>query len=217
MPRYKSLLAFAALLHCACIPYYGHGGGEPRAYAEAVFRDASNGEPSPAVLVIVCAKEFGGVSVLKTPHDAWEVGGNERYLTRPFVHESGSWFQIRYPKDVELIFFLPLAMLGWDETLEGVTVIAPGYRSLFLDRDELNTPDLFKLTPLSAIDSASELSELKRLLAAEQLAGRDTERFRRASRYAPSASDTLDVSFTPEERELVQAFLARASTTPVSP
>lgn len=180
-----------------CFPY--HGASQlPIPTTPVVFKDAATGEPLERVLIL---PKYISSTGLGTGAGHGPGGGIERcYLAHPFVYKRGEPFMPRPPKVTGIVWGLGWAVIGRGVSIEGATVVAPGYRSrqILYIWEASDRP--IALTPLPQPDADLEVEKMWRLLQRSRLAGAEAEPF--------ALCDRIGVRFSRRERVMIQEFLS---------
>ena len=128
---------------------------------------------------------------------------HEFSIARPFVYRAGEEFR-PYEGEASGVFVLGV-WSGDSVSIDGVTVIVPGYRSLWVwglwSRTEHTTLALEPLEPAVAV---RDLAEIRGLLASDSVEGADR------MRWSLGGDDPLHVRFTDVERGAALRFLDSA-------
>jgi hypothetical protein len=167
--------------------------------------DAATGKLIPELLVIPRYSSFKGVSTLFGEGPGR--GVNRDYLAKPFVYHTKDPFKPKQPKVVG-VFIPGLIFTGKGVSLEGVLVIAPGYRPRwFTSLWEAGAERKLQLTPMSVDESSALLGE--KLSPLERGARRVNDD---CSFWDLPTPCDLEIRFNKKERELVRSFLQQART-----
>jgi hypothetical protein len=171
-PKLLLLLGLAAIT--GSFPYYGYSQMEipqdPRA-----FLDATTKKPIENVLIIPRFSTSVGISSGAGHGPGW--GTHSIYVAHPFTYKTGTPFAITQERSAGFSLGFFMAWVGQGHFTEGMLVIAPGYKSLWV-WDLWGNFDHFKheLLPLSRKDISDELTALQTLLDKELIEGSDNER-----------------------------------------
>lgn len=165
-------------------------------------RDASTGRLIPELLLIPRYSSFTGTSTLFGEGPGR--GTDRDYLAKPFIYRTGTPFILKLPKSVGI--GLPgLLFMGKGRSMQGVLMVARGYRPLWLtDLWSVGADRQLQLTPLSD-------AEWSRLLTGtlgplQQDASRISSD---CSFWDVPTPCSLEIHYSRKERELVRSFLRR--------
>jgi hypothetical protein len=162
--------------------------------------DASTGKLIPELLLIPRYSSFKGTSTLLGEGPGR--GSDRDYLAKPFVYRSGTPFILKLPKSTG--FGLPgLLFMGKGRSIQGVLLIAPGYRPLwFTSLWSVGSKRRLQLTPISGNEWSMLLEKtLSRLV-------KDVPRIEgNCSFWDIPAPCSLEIHYNKKERELVRSFL----------
>ena len=171
--------------------------------------DASTGKTIPEILVIPLYSSYKGIFIAPEGPSKAIV---RSYLDNPFVYRTGEPFRVKQPR---VFTGLPLlfVFIGAGKDLEGILVIAPGYRPLWTN--DLwwypgNPTDERKLSLTSVSDNEwSQLLE-KELSPFLKGASRINDN---CDMWTLPERCKLKVQYNKKERELVRSFLQRQKGT----
>ena len=211
MFRKFSTTALVCLLILAVVNpdcFYGRASAQhvkvPREPFQVV--DASTGKTIPEILVIPLYSSYKGIFIApEGPSRAI----TRTYLDNPFVYRAGEPFIVKQPR---VFTGLPLlfVFIGKGRDLNGILVIAPGYRPLWTD--DLwwypGNPDYERkllLTPVS--DNEWQLLLEKELSPFLKSASRINDNCRM---WDLTERCDLKIRYGKKKRELVRSFLQRA-------
>ena len=167
--------------------------------------DASTGKAIPEVLLLPRYSRFKGVSTMLGEGPG---GGSYRdYLAKPFVYRPGERFKLKLPKSTG--FLLPgLLFMGKGRSLEGVFMVAPGYRPLWFS--DLWSPASARQLKLKPIPDNEWFSLLDNKLSHFE---KDVTRIENdCSFWDLPAPCSLDIHYNKKERALVRSFLRRSKS-----
>lgn len=166
--------------------------------------DASNGKVISEALIIPKYYSANGIYIA-SPEPSGMVPRVRQYLKYPFVYKTGEQFLVKKP-----MFFkgLPLLLVfvGQFKDIEGIMVLAKGYRPLWTDdlwgSSLDNQPRKLTLTPISDEEWAKLLkNELNPLVKGD-------EKITSGCKIWDYEADCeLNVDFKKKERELIRSFL----------
>jgi hypothetical protein len=168
------------------------------------FSDAVTGKPIPEVLVLPRYSSAKGIFIApEGPAKATY----RNYLAKPFLYRNETPFKLKTPKFVGLPL-LPV-FIGKAGGIEGILIVAPGYRPIWFDnlwqtRDILNTRDIrnLRLTPIPD-DQWSLLMEKKlNPLIEESAVSIDDFQF-----WGLNKAEGLYIGYNNDERALIKKFL----------
>jgi hypothetical protein len=162
--------------------------------------DASTGKLIPELLLIPRYSSFKGTSTLLGEGPGR--GSNRNYLAKPFVYRTRTPFVLKRPKSTG--FSLPgLLFMGKGRSIEGVLLIAPGYRPLwFTSLWSVGSERKLPLTPISNNEWSLLLE--KTLSPLEKGVPRIEDN---CSFWDIPAPCSLEIHYNKKERELVHSFL----------
>lgn len=168
--------------------------------------DAVTGKTIPEILVLPLYSSYKGVFI---PPEGPSKATERLYLDHPFVYRTGQPFVVKKP----LAFIgLPLLLvfIGKGRDLDGVLVLAPGYRPLWTDDlwwypDNPNDERKLRLTPISDEEWSQVLE--KELSPFLEGASRIKEN---CQLWELDPKCTVNVEYNKKERELVRSFLQRS-------
>jgi len=165
--------------------------------------DASTGKLIPELLLIPRYSSFKGVSTLLGEGPGR--GSDNFYLAKPFVYRTGTPFILKLPKSPG--FGLPgLLFIGKGRSLEGVLLIAPGYRPLwFAGLWSVGSERRVQLTPISTSEWSLLLEQTLSRLEKESARIDDNCSF-----WDTPSPCSLEIHYSKKERELVHSFLERS-------
>jgi hypothetical protein len=179
-----------------------------RKYLKKPFQvvDASTRKTIPEILVI--PRYFSAIEILIVPEGPGR-GTARNYLDKPFVYRTGEPFIIKQPKvftGAPLLF----VFIGKFRDIDGILVIAPGYRPLWTDDlwwypGYPNYERKLQLTPIS--DNEWLLLLEKELSPFVKGASRVNEN---CQIWNLPEKCTLEIDYDKKERELVRSFLQQA-------
>src|SRR5687767_3201404 len=164
--------------------------------------DATTGRSIPEVLLLPRYSRFKGVSTMlgEGPGD----GSYLDYLAKPFVYRPGERFKLKLPKSTG--FLIPgLLFMGKGRSLDGVFLIAAGYRPLwFANLWSPGSARQLKLTPIPdhewSLLRDNKFSQLER----------DVTRIENDCSFWDLPSPcSLEIHYNKKERALVHSFLRR--------
>jgi len=165
--------------------------------------DASTGKTIPEILVIPFYSSYKGVFIAPEGPSKATV---HHYLKDPFIYRTGEPFVIKQPR---VFIGLPLAIvfIGKGTDLNGVLVIAPGYRPLWTDNlwsysGNSRYERKFQLTPVS--DKEWSLLLEKELSPFVKGASRINDN---CQLWGDPEKCSLEIKYNKKERELVYSFL----------
>lgn len=214
MSRHSVIAAISfALLQLACWLYHS---GADLENPKARFVDDATGQDVAKVLVLARWETLTGWTNLLPPHEELELGWRRTCLGPPVFLSAGSPLVLG-ERHLRLFTALPPGMVGRFEFARGARVVAPGYRSTFLDGEILRSPQPIRLVALSEADVAADSAELLRALEAETLAGADQALFWPWHDRDPRPDEVLDVCLSREERAEIRSFLGVTATTNAVP
>lgn len=169
--------------------------------------DASNGNQISEALVI--PRHFSGKGALLLPPEGTGKLSRLVSLKRPFIYKSGTPFIVKKPKafiGLPLIF----AYVGKFKDIDGVLVIAPGFKPLWtvdLWSDSTFDPNYkrqFKLKPISKDEWNLLLeNELKPLIENNSRIEKNCEI------WGLEEKCSVKIDFKKNEREIVRSFLKK--------
>lgn len=162
--------------------------------------DASTDKSIPEVLVLPRHSRFKGVSTMLGEGPGG--GTYTDYLAKPFVYRPGERFKVKLPKSTG--FSIPgLLFMGKGRSLDGVFLIAPGYRPLWFDKWwSPGDARKLKLTPIPDNDWSSLLDN--KLGHFEK----DVTRIENDCAFWSLPSPcSLGIHYNKKERALVRSFL----------
>ena len=164
--------------------------------------DVSTGKMIPEVLVLPRHSRFKGVSTMLGHGPG--TGTYVDYLAKPFVYRPGDRFRLKLPKSTGLAL-VGLLFVGKGRSLEGVLLVAPGYRPLwFIDLWKVGLERKVKLRPIS--DDEWSLLLDNKLSHFEK----DVTRIEDDCYFWDLPSPcSLDIHYNKKERALVRSFLQR--------
>jgi hypothetical protein len=169
-----------------------------------VFADANTGMLIDTVLVIPRYTLSAGLG--SGGGHGPSVMGGKVLIAHPFLYRQGAPFNPQQPKAHGVIFLWPDAFAGSGTTLDGVLVVAPGYKSQWvwdLWRRDGKTKTLpLALTPLADPDASKELQTISAVIGQGSLSGPSKELFSYAG------EDPIQVRFTDEDKKTLRAFIA---------
>jgi hypothetical protein len=177
------------------------------------FRDAVTRKPIPEVLVLPRYRSAKGIFLAP---EGPAIATHRNYLDEPFVYRTGAQFILK-ASEIHGLFLLPI-FIGEGTDLEGIMIVAPGYRPLWFDdlwrlRDLWNKHDIrdLRLTPIR--DKAWSALWEKNLnpLTDDAILTVDDFRFWRLYEAEPGS---LYVDYDKDERQLVRRFLQPAKAKP---
>lgn len=161
--------------------------------------DASTGKSIPEVLFLPRYSRFKGVSTMLGEGP----GGSSYsdYLAEPFVYRPGERFKLKLPKSIGF-GLAGLLFMGKGRSLDGVLLIAPGYRPMWFSN--LWSPGSarhLKLTPIPD-------NEWSLMLDNKLNFEKDVTRIENDCSFwdVPSPC-SLEIHYNKKERALVRAFL----------
>ena len=169
--------------------------------------DAISGKTIPEILVIPLYSSAKGVFIAPEGPSKFTL---RIYLDNPFVYSTGEHFVIKQPR---VFNGLPLlqVFIGKLTDLEGILVIAPGYRPLWTN--DLwwypGHPDYERKLTLYPI-SAAQWSQLSRQELSPFLKGQSRIKDN-CKIWNLRERCNLKIRFDKKERELVRSFLQQAS------
>ena len=191
----RALLLIFTVAYLACVS----GPGKlPVTKGPLPITDSTSNQLIAECLLIPRYTESSGVST-GYGHGS-EAMSHSVFLASPFIYRAGETFAPQ-EGDINGVFaFGVFAGSGFD--LDGVAVIAPGYKSQYISSlwDPLN-PRYFELEPLAVSDALAELNYVSSLLSRDELRGEE----RKTWSYAGDGS--IDIRFNPNERQLVVAYM----------
>jgi len=167
--------------------------------------DASTRKAIPEVLLLPRYSRFKGVSTMlgEGPGD----GSYLDYLAKPFVYRPGERFKLKLPKSTG--FGLPgLLFMGKGRSLDGVFLVAPGYRPLwFANLWSPGSARQLQLTPISNNEWSllldNKMSHFEK----------DVTRIENDCSFWDLPSPcSLEIHYNKKERALVRAFLRQATS-----
>jgi len=196
------LTAFCAAALAGCIPYYGRAQKRvPRNPITLV--DAKTSQPIDTVLLIPRYSSFSGISS-GGGHGPGISMSAKVFIAHPFLYHRGDSFAPLQTKAKGVITLLPETFFGSGSTLDGVVVIAPGYKPLWVwDFWFADAPGR-TLTPIAETDARRVLQDLSQMIARSVLSEAEKETF------SYSASDAVYVRLTDADRQVMRAFIAEA-------
>ena len=163
--------------------------------------DTSTGKTIPEILILPLYSHYAGVFIAP---EGPAYAKSHFYLDHPFIYRAGEPFKIKQPREFT---GLPLLMvfIGEGRDLDGIVVVAPGYRPLW-------TVDLWwyppyerklKLTPVKNDDEWSQILEtdLKPFLNGASHVREGCELWNLKGKC------NLKVKYDKKERRLVSSFL----------
>ena len=175
------------------------------------FTDAITGKVIPEVLVLPRYSSARGIFIApEGPAKATY----RNYLDKPFLYRTDTPFILKTPK----FYLLPLFpfFIGKGRSIEGILIVAPKYRPLWLDnlwqtRDIWNTRDMrnLLLDPISDEEWSILLEQDLSPLMDESVLSVDHFQF--GGLYGDASR--LHVDYNKRERELVKKFLKNPSAT----
>ncbi len=122
------------------------------------------------------------------------------FVAHPFLYEPGDTFR-PYEGDASGLYVFG-AWAGKAVPLDGVTVIAPGYQSLWIwDLWSREESTAYELVALSDSGALIELKEIQELLGRSTIDGEDRRR------WSYAGEGPIAVQFSEEEREIVLRFI----------
>src|SRR5262245_49280801 len=132
MRAQHSLALLLAFVACGCFPYNTDGRfGFPEPGA-AHFVDVQTGESIARALVIPRTQESVGIEWMLSLHDETLWGKKFECLTHPLVVEAGSTPAYEGDGHWIIVWLLPPAFIGTNETMKGAVIAAPGYQPVEL-------------------------------------------------------------------------------------
>jgi len=168
--------------------------------------DASTEKSIPEVLLLPRYSRFKGVSTLlgEGPGD----GSYRDYLAKPFVYRPGERFKLKLPKSTG--FLIPgLLFMGKGRSLDGVFLIAPGYRPLWFAN--LWSPGSARKLQLAPIPEKEWSSLLDTKFSHFE---KDVTRIEKdCSFWDLPAPCSLAIHYNKKERALVRSFLRKPTDT----
>lgn len=184
-----------------CFPYYSEI-EIPK--DRRTFLDAKTGKTIENVLIIPRYSSFVGISS-RAGHGLGR-GAHSMYVANPFTYRTDTPFTITQKRSAGFLLGFFTAWMGWGNSTDGVLVIAPGYKSLWV-WDLWGNFDHFKheLIPLAIEDGAQELNALQTLLAKEMIEGLDNEK-----RWSIGVGLKIAVQFADADKAVIRAFLSKA-------
>ena len=144
------------------------------------------------------------------------IGTHRNFLDKPFVYRTGAQF-ILEASTIRGISLLPI-FIGGGTDLQGIMIVAPGYRPLWFDdlwrlRDIWNKRDIrdLRLTPIPAKEWSALWEKNLNPLTDDAVLSVDDFQFWRLYESEPGS---MDVDYDQDERQLVRGFLQPAKTKP---
>ena len=170
----------------------------PRQPLEIV--DGSTGQVVPELLLLPRYSSFKGTSTLLGEGPG--VGTNGNYLAKPFIYRASTPFKLKLPKSAGI--GLPgLLFIGKGRSIEGVLVVAPGYRPVwFTNLWSVDPERKLQLTPITE-------REWSKLLTTDfdQLAEGVLRIESDCSFWDMPSPCSLEIHYNKNERKLVRDFL----------
>jgi hypothetical protein len=162
--------------------------------------DASTGKLIPELLLIPRYSSFKGTSTLLGEGPGR--GSDRDYLAKPFVYRTRTPFILKLPKSAG--FGLPgLLFIGKGRSIEGVLLIAPGYRpQWFTSLWSVGSERKLQLAPIS--DNEWSLLLEKTLSPLEKDVSKISDN---CSFWDIPTPCSLEIHYNKKERELVRSFL----------
>lgn len=181
---------------------------QPKKIPQDAFQitDALTGKPIPEVLVLPRYSSLGGITTMSG--EGPEKTVNERdYLDKPFVYRTGAPFVLKRPKSagINLLF---VALVPKGRSVDGVIIVAPKYRPVWLWTSELweaGDKRKLRMTPISDEQWSSVLEKKLILLTKDNTLTIDDYRFWGLF----EKSRILHIYYNKKERALVRGFLER--------
>ena len=191
-----SALVLAGLIHA-------NASAQQRSVSKEPIRvvDASTGKTIPEVLMLPQYSTFRGISTILGEGPGR--GTTRYYIARPYLYRSGTPFKQKLPKSFGLM--VPVFLfVGKGRTLEGVLVVAPGYRpewfiDFWVEKGEERT---IRLTPISNEEWAAHLEKVFSPLEGDARLIEDHCGF-----WDLPAPCKLEIHYNKKERALVRSFL----------
>jgi len=166
-----------------------------------ILLDKQSSQYAGEVLVVPRYSSFQGVA--SGGGHGPGAGRDRVYLAAPFLYRSGEPFIPEQPNSAG--FVAAGAFLGKGVSLDGVLIVAPGYRPIWLwSLWDKGSSRSITLVPLSREDGARQLHEVSALLHKEFLRGDEREL------WSLGGDATIEVRLAPDEIATVDAFLARS-------
>lgn len=171
--------------------------------------DASSGKIVPEVLIIPMYYSASGVYTA-SPKTTGAMPVVKQYLKHPFLYKTSEQFLVKKPmffKGLPLLF----VFIGQFKDIQGVLVIAKGYRPLWTDdlwtETSYNRERKMKLTPISNEEWSSLLkNELNPLVKG------DSQITSGCKMWDFPAECALKIDFKKKEKEMVSSFLLQTET-----
>jgi hypothetical protein len=199
-----ALIGLLAGACAGCFPYYGLGQKRvPR--APLVLVDAQTGGATDGVLMIPRYSSFSGIST-GAGHGPEFSTGSEVFIAHPFLYRQGKNFSPRQTSSAGVITLWPLAFVGSGSTLDGIMVVAPGYKPKWLsDLWPEEQREIF-LNPIVGSAARAELQRISAMIEDKTLSEADKRMFAYAS------PDPIYVRLTEREKQLIRSFVSEALT-----
>jgi len=169
--------------------------------------DGTSGNTIEDALVVPGYQGFSGT---RYGHGQ-EMGSNWKALSDPRIQRSGQALSLPGRWGVGILWF-PWAGTGVGSSLDGVLVVAAGYRPRWVAEPRANavfTP--LALEALPRADAIRELEEVGDILRRDSVSPEDARRL--GIPVTPLARgaqtrDVISIQFQPEEREMIRGFLS---------
>lgn len=155
--NFSLLLLTVVILYCFSASVVAQQRKVPKEPFQIV--DASTGKPIQEVIVIPRYSSFEGVSTMLGEGPG--SGTYKDYLDKPFVYRTGELFLIKRPRSGGLPL-LPFVFIGKVRSIEGILIIAPKYRPLWVS-NLWSTSDERKLNLTPILDNEWSLLMEKEL------------------------------------------------------
>jgi hypothetical protein len=171
--------------------------------------DARTGTAIPRVLIVPKYSVSTGVSTGAGHGPGYMT--DSRFVASPIVYESGHPFTVPQPDSKGLIGPLGTIFIGRGVTLDGVMVVAPGYRGRWIWQLWERTPyEKIQLDRLGDAEADQQRRRMLALFAAPRIRGIDLTEPERDLFSVIKAFD-IDVRFDSSERQLVRDFLTSSA------
>lgn len=131
------------------------------------------------------------------------------FVAHPFTYQTGALFPVPQTRSIGIVLGFAWGWMGRTNKTDGVLVIAPGYKSLWV-WDLWGDFDHFKhaLIPLSTEEAAHELEALQSPLDKELIEGPEDER-----RWSVGNGLTIRIHLSDNDKSVIRTFPSSTSLT----